>query len=389
MRPAEELGFRPLVLISGLPVGGAERVTARFLCHLAGTSRPVPVCTVTDRHDDGPAEEIARAGVPRHDLGAVRLADPMALARLLRLLRRHRFDLVHAHGQDASILAAAATGLHSTPLVTTRHVLDEPRGTARERLRAILALAAIGRSDAAVAVSRAVAERVREETALPTDRIRVIPNGIDLSRFHPGRGARVRAKVRSSLGAAVDAPLILVPSVLREGKGHGVLLKALPGLRRRLPDIHVLFAGDGEMEGALRREARVREVHDIVGFLGFRDDVPELLAAADLVVLPSHSEALPTALLEAAAAGRPAVATRVGGTPEVVQDGRTGLLVPPDDPRALRDAIQELLVDGERARRFGHAARELAEERFGIRTQVERTLELWREVVEKRKDRDR
>lgn len=387
MTPREAIGLRPLVLISGLPVGGAENVTARFLCHLAATGRPVPACTVTDRHDGPPADELARTGVPRFDLGARRLADPVALGRLVRLLRRERIDLLHAHGQDASILAAAASLLRPTALAVTRHVLDEPADTLRERARASLALASLRRADAVVAVSRAVADRLHDSAGVGGDRIRVILNGIEPGRFDPDRLERSRTEIRRSLGLEERARVVLVPSVLREGKGHDLLLAALPAIRERVPEVRLLFAGDGERAEALQDEARSRGLDEFVYFLGFRTDIPELLAAADLVVLPSFAEALPTVLLEAAAAGRPVVATRVGGTPEVVEHGRTGLLVPPDDVPALRRAVVELLGDDDRARRFGRNARAVAERRFGIQRQVERTVALWREVAAEDGDR--
>lgn len=380
MTPAGGLGFRPLVLVSGLPVGGAEEVTVQFLRRLNAAGRPVPVCTVTDRHDGAPADELERAGVTRFDLGARRLADPRALARLLRLLRREEIDLVHAHGQDASILAAAASLLRPTSLLATRHVLEEPTGSVRERARASLALAALGRADAVVAVSGAVAGRLRASRPVPDGRVRVIHNGIDLGRFDPTRLERSRPEIRNSLGVEPGARVVLLPAVLREGKGHDVLLEALPAVRERIPEVRLLLAGAGEREEALRRRARARDVDDIVRFLGFRNDIPELLAASDLVVLPSLGEAFPTVLLEAAAAGRPVVATEVGGVPEVVESGRTGVLVPPDDGPELRRALVGILRDEDRARRFGRQARSLAQERFGIDRQVEQTLELWREV---------
>lgn len=379
MTPGEDL--RALVLISGLPVGGAENVTARFLSHLARTGRPVPVCTVTDAQDGAPAEELSRAAVPRFDLGARRLVDPLALGRLVRLLQRERIDLIHAHGQDASIFAAAATALRPTELVVTRHVLDEPSESARERARADLALRSLRRADAVVAVSRAVARRLRSSVDLPGDRIHVIPNGIDVDRFRPDRLEASRSVVRRSLGLEEGVPALLLPAVMREGKGHGRLLQLLPGLRQRVPDLRVLFAGEGEREAELRERARAAEVEDMVRFLGFRTDVPELLAASDLVVLPSHAEALPTVLLEAAAAGRPAVATEVGGVPEIVENGRTGFVVPRDDPAALGDAISRILGDPALARRFGVAARARAERLFDMRRLVERTLSLWQAVA--------
>lgn len=376
-RPEE---FRPLVLISGLPVGGAENVTTSFLTHLAETGRTVPVCTVTDRRDGPPAEKLARAGVPRFDLGARRLADPMALGRLVRLLDRERIDLIHAHGQDASIVAAAACALRPTDLVVTRHVLEEPTGNARQRGRSRLTLASLRRADAVVAVSRAVARRLRS-SAVPGERMHVIPNGVETDRYAPRRLQDSREEVRRSLGFEDEARVLLLPAVMREGKGHDLLLRLLPAVRRRVPSVRVLFAGGGEREKALRHEAKAYDVDDVVRFLGFRTDVPELMAASDVVVLPSFAEALPTVLMEAAAASRPVVATRVGGTPEVVENGRTGLLVPPDDPPALGDGVVRLLENAALGRRFGSAARSRAERLFDIRRLVDRTLSLWRAVA--------
>jgi glycosyltransferase involved in cell wall biosynthesis len=213
----------------------------------------------------------------------------------------------------------------------------------------------------------------------------VIENGIELEHF-AGGAPDARQRVRASLGAGPDEPLVLVPAALRDGKGHEVLLRALPDLRKRVPAVRVLFAGTGEREAALRSAARA--VGNAVQFLGLRTDIPELLRACDLVVLPSATrtdgtieEALPTVLLEAAAAGRAVVATRLSGIPEIVVDGRTGLLVPPNDPAALADAIATLLQDGARARAYGAAARHIAQQRFAIETQIARTQTLWASLV--------
>ena len=400
-------GVRPLVLVSGLGPGGAEAVTAGFLRRLAERGAGVPVCTVTAAHDGPPARELAGAAVPRHDLGARRLADPAALWRLRRLLDRERIGLLHAHGQDATVLGALATIGRPAAFVATRHVLDEPAESWRGRLRARLALWAFRRADAAVAVSRAVADRLVEEGGVAPGRVRVIHNGVALERFAPSAvlegpapetvgagagvdadeapgadGAEPRPAAREALALPPDAPVVLVPAVLRPGKGHETLIAALPRLRERVPGVRVLLAGDGRRRDALEREAARTGVAGAVRFLGHRDDVPRLLRAADVVALPStRPEALPTALIEAAAAGRPAVGTRVGGTPEVVVHGETGLLVAPGDPDALADALAVLLEDAGRARRLGRAARRRAEERFDLARQIERTLALWREVA--------
>ncbi len=382
-----EGSVRPMVLISGLGTGGAEQVTVDFLRRLARRGIAVPVGTVTARHDEGPARALERAGLPRMDLGARRLADPRALFRLRRLLGRRRISVLHAHGQDATVLGFLATRASRVAFAATRHVLEELAGSWRERLRARLTLAAFRWAEAPVAVSRAAADRLLKAGGLEEEAVRVIRNGVDLERFAPAgsgldeeNGPTVRSAVRSELGLPPDAPVVLVPAVLRRGKGHGLLLSAAPRLRARVPDVRILLAGGGEREAALRGEVARRELEGCVRFLGHRDDVPRLLAAADVVALPSRAEALPTVLLEAAAAGRPAVATRVGGTPEVVEDGRTGRLVPPGDPEALADALAELLSDPARARRMGRAARRWAEAHFDLDRQVRETLALWREL---------
>jgi glycosyltransferase involved in cell wall biosynthesis len=368
--------LRPLVLLSGLATGGAERVTVSFVRRLRAMGIDVSVCTVTARQDGPLAAELSAAGVPRHDLGAARLADPRGLVRLGRLLARERPDVIHAHGQDAAILAAAARQFHPFPLVITRHVMEEPTTSLRERLRALAACVAFRRADAAVAVSHAVAQRLAQLSGVPHRSIHVIPNGIEVESFDRSSAER-RIELRAALSAGPDDSLVLVPAVLRDGKA--LVLRAVPALRARVPTARVLVAGGGEREAALRSQARALGdgMADAVRFLGPRTDIPDLLAACDLVVLPSAAEALPTALIEAAAAGRPVVATRVGGIPEVVVDGVSGLLVPPCNPAALADSIATLLFDRARARLYGAAARGIARSRFSVDTHVARTLDLW------------
>lgn len=374
--------MRALVLISSLATGGAERVAVCLLRHLARQVERVPICTVTRRHDGPFAGELTRAGVPRHDLGARRLADPQALRRLARLLREKRIDVLHAHGQDASILAAAARHVCRFRLVVTRHVLEEPANDWRQSIRARGALLAFRHADAAVAVSSAAADRLAELAGMPRSSVRVLLNGIDLEQIVAPPQAAARAQLAAQYPISTSDRLVLVPAVLRLGKGHDLLLSALPLLRLLVPGVRLLFAGSGEEESRLRERAAA--FGGAVLFLGERSDVPSLLSASELAVLPSRSEALPTALIEAAAAGRPVVATSVGGTPEVVLEGRTGLLVPPDDATALAHAIAQLLLDRELARAMGDAAERHAREHFGIERHANATWALWQQLASER-----
>lgn len=372
-------GVRPLVLISELTTGGAERVTTSLLCRWVERGEEAEVCTVTDRHDGPLAFELAHAGVPRHNLGARRLTDPQALVRLVRLLDDKRFDLVHAHGQDATILAAAARRVRRVPLVVTRHVLDEPAVNARQRARARCALLAIRNADTVVAVSFAAADWLAQLANIPRAEIQVIPNGTDVDRFDRPRLRAERSDLRRKIGLEQGDRMILVPAVLRNGKGHEVLLEALPRIHEYVPTAKLFFAGTGNRSGALQTLALPYQ--DAIVFLGQRDDIPELLLASDVVTLPSFAEALPTALIEASAAGRPIVASRVGGTPEVVRDNETGVLVPPGDPSELAAAIVDLLINPAKANRLATAAQQRARGLFRIEQQVDRTAALWSSVA--------
>jgi glycosyltransferase involved in cell wall biosynthesis len=370
--------MRPLVLLSSLASGGAEQVTVAFLRALAEEGQHVPLCTLSNRRDDAPALEVGESGIVRHDLGARRLLDFRAFLRLLSLIRCERIDLVHAHGQDAAILGSWARPFGKFRFIVTRHVLDEPVGDRRQRIRAQQSLGAFRRADAAVAVSRAAADRLATLARLPLERIRVITNGIRLERFDPGSSGIHANGLRGSLGVGLSEPLVVVPAVLRPGKGHDVLLDSVPLVQERFPSARFALAGGGELEGELK--VRAQNLGSAVLFLGHRRDIPELMAASDLVVLPSRAEALPTVAMEAAAAGRAMLASRVGGVEEVVSDGVTGIMVPPGDPRALAESMVALLGDPERRNALARAARLRALEEFGIETQVKRTLALWDEV---------
>jgi len=370
-------GMRPLVLISSLQRRGAERVTVSLLTRLREQGYTVPLCTLTNRHDGPLAAEIEARGVERLDLGSRRLADLAALLRLIGLLRRRRIDVVHAHGQDACILGATACAIEGLSLIVTRHVMEEPTESLRLASRAYLALQALQRADLVVAVSNAVAQRLAQSARLrrPPE---VILNGVEPAFFDAASQPDQRQAFRNTLGLR-DGPVILSVATLGTGKGHDNLLNAAASLRDRFPHLSVLLAGEGQLEHELRQKAM--RLGDTVHLLGHREDIPQLLAAADLVCQASESEALPTALMEAAAAGRPVVATRVGGTAEVVDDQETGLLVPPGNSAALTSAIETLLTDTQRATEMGRTAARVARKRFSLDAYVEATLDVWLRVA--------
>jgi glycosyltransferase involved in cell wall biosynthesis len=196
--------------------------------------------------------------------------------------------------------------------------------------------------------------------------------------YGPGEG---REPVRRALGLDAAAPVVGVVGRLEAQKGHTYLLDAWPDVRRDFPGARLLVVGDGALRAELEARALGPGLHGSVTFTGFRADVPRVLAALDVLVLPSLYEGMPLTVIEASAMGLPVVATAVDGTPEVVRDGETGRLVPPARPAALADALRALLADPARARAMGRAGRAHVLARFDLDTQVEATARVYRRVA--------
>lgn len=329
--------------------------------------------------------ELAAAGVKCRAVEFSSPLDVVAGARLSRLLRQERIEILHCHLFIASLMAAGFARMTRVPaVIETCHgpeVWRMDKGRRGSFWRGSFFIdRQVGRLvDRYIAVSHAAARHLVETKGVPGSKVTVIHNGRDLSRYRP-LGAHERASIRGALGLG-DGPALLTLARLDAQKGHSFLIDAIAQLAPRFPKLTALLAGDGPLEAALRAQAAQLGISDRIKFLGYRDDAPRLLEAADLVVLPSLYEGLPLVAIEALAVGRPLVATAVDGTPEVVLDGKTGLLVPPADSRALAAAIERLLLDPALAARLGAAGRAYVHENFGLRKQIEETIALYRELT--------
>jgi glycosyltransferase involved in cell wall biosynthesis len=276
--------------------------------------------------------------------------NPLGLLRIARALRaRGDVDLVHTHSSHALLVGAVLRRLGlARKHVHTRRV-DFPVGR-----NMVSRWKYLRGCDHIIAISEGV-RAVLESCGVPAQRITVVHSGIPP---RPDPDAAEADAVREELGWPRPRRILLCVGALTDHKGHRYLLEALPPLFARHGDLLCVLAGDGELRHKLEDQARRLGIADRVRFLGHRDDVPRLLAAADLFVLASHLEGMGTSILDAMWFRLPVVATRTGGIPDAVEHGVTGLLVPPRDPAALARAIAELLEDRERARRFGAAGRE-------------------------------
>ncbi len=318
--------------------------------------------------EPGPFVDAARAENFVVTLVDVRRSYRLAgVARLVLHLRSTRADVLHTHAlAAANMLSRVAARLAHVPVVSHLHIENHFRSVTAPVLRT-LDNATARMCARLVAVSEDT-KRAYERQGYPRGRIEVAYNGVEL----PPNGAPPRN----------DPPLIGEIARLCDVKGQRELIGALA----ELPGVRLVLAGrDLERGGAfqteLEREAERLGVRDRVEFAGFHDDVPALLDRLDVVALPSWTEGLPLTVLEAMAHARPVVATPVGGTPEVVVDGETGLLVPPRDPAALAGALRRLLEDPDFARRLGEAGRRRVAERFSLDAMTKRILMMYDEVA--------
>jgi glycosyltransferase involved in cell wall biosynthesis len=232
-----------------------------------------------------------------------------------------------------------------------------------------------------LAVSDVVAATIGRTYRPRPGSIHEIPNGVDVARF---RDVSDRAITRDRYAIPQDARVVITVAMLQTQKGHRDLIAAIAGIHPRIPGLQLLLVGDGPLRAELEGDVQARGLGDIVRFVGLTRDVPDLLAASDIFVLPSLWEGLPMALLEAMAAGLPAVATAVSGTAQVLEDGVSGLLVPPDDAAGLATAIESLIRDPGLASRLALAGRSRVEARFSVDEQARRYADLYARLRRRR-----
>ncbi len=368
-----ERRMKTLMIIDSLRLGGAERVLATLssVAPRAGFDFEVLVLSPPDQKRSVMEPVLEAAGVPIRYLSLRRLADPRALPRLVRAIRRSGCDVAHAHLEDAATLVPRAARLAGCPAVCSFHHVAVPlafKEAAKERL----AVAAANTSAQVVFVSRASLDSFAEVYGGPQANWTVVENGVDLDAFANGPG-----DMPADLELPPSAPIAAIVGALRGRKGHAVAMSAWPNVLEHIPDAHLLIVGDGPEGSRLRELADELGISERVKLAGTRTDIARLIRASSVLLLPSEHEALPTTLIEAAACGRPVIASDVDGVPEVVSDGETGLLVPVHDPAALAAATVQLLGDSSLREVMGRSARELAERRFDSRRWAQRLYEVY------------
>ncbi len=352
--------MRIVQVMHRLDVAGAEVLAADLARQLRGRYEFAFICL----DGVGPlGESLRQEGFVVECVGRRPGIDRRAMGSLQRMIRRLRADLIHAHQYTPFSYAALARGVVAAapPILFTEHGRHVPDLVSWRRRLANRWL--LKRRDHVTAVSRFVKDALVANEGIAADRIEVIPNGIDPRKFVVD--AAVRRRVRQDWGVGDDDVVVLQLARFHPVKDHATTVRALARLDRdATPRIWWMAAGDGQLLAPMQEMARERGVSDRARFLGLRRDVPELLAGADVLVLSSVSEGLPVTVLEAMAAGLPVAATRVGGVPEAVEEGVTGLLSGAGDDAALAANLARLAGDGALRAALGDAGRRRVEEHF-------------------------
>ncbi len=373
--------MKVLVLIDGFRLGGAETLLIPFAAAAREAGVEVDLVSLVPMEDAAPGllEQYRAAGLTPRAVGMRRLLRPDAVPRLVRFIRAGGYDVVHAHLATAITLGVPAARLARRPVVTTFHTLA-PVFDGRARLRERLAVLAATRSDAALFASRASLDTYADlhYAGRPPGNWRVVHNGIDVSGYEPGPADPA---VRAELGGGRDGFLAVLPAAFREQKGIPHAIAAWSRVVAEQPGAVLALVGGGDEEPVLRAAVREHGLDDSVVFAGVRTDMAAVYRAADVVLLPSLVENLPTVLIEAGATCRPVVATTVGGIGEIVDDGVTGLLCPPADPEAMAEQILRLARDPRLREAMGAAATERIRSSFSARVWVERLVAIYREAA--------
>lgn len=374
-------------------VSGGERSLLGLIGALPDEVRPLVACPPGDLQ-----RAVSALGIPATPMtgtaGSLRLHPlhtPRALAELARAAlqvgrasRLHRAEVVHANSIRAGIVVGMARVSGAAKVVHVRDCL--PPGTVSVATMRLLA------STATTIVANSAYTAASVKALAPRAHIEVVHNGVDLDVWDPERIDRSSA--RAALGEAGSRPLLLgVVAQLSPWKGQDTAVEALRLLREDGIDGHLLLIGSAKFVASATRfdneayVARLRAMIDSAGledrvsWLGERDDVPRLVRALDVLLLPSWEEPFGRALIEAMALGVPVVSTDVGGPPEIVEDGREGYLVPPREPHAWAGAIRRIAEDPSRAAEMGMAGRASASARFGLDSHVARMLEVYRAAL--------
>lgn len=373
---------KPIIwLIDSLGPGGAEQLMPAMMKRFKDVGFNIRVCVLQTRAGNPIAADLKRIGLPVDLIPVPNLRYPLNLFRILRYFRFHRPQLVHTQLEFSDILGTLAARILGIPSVSTIHILDKSAEKKSKAMRLKLRWFMLEKfCSRIIAVSEKTRSHHLKTGGLDPKKVITVYNGIDISRFTETHESDI-TKTKQVLHLPLDNRIIITVAVLREPKGIQYMIQALPKILEQIPDIHYLVVGDGAYGTILKDLSASLSVQDHITFAGHRTDIPNLLACSDIFVLPTLGDALPTVLIEALAAGKPIVASNVGGVPEIIENGVNGVLVPPGDPPSLADACLQLLKNKKQASQMVLAGGQTVWQRFNVDAQIEQLSKIYEELV--------
>jgi glycosyltransferase involved in cell wall biosynthesis len=300
--------------------------------------------------------------------------DAGSICRIKNLIRELHVEVLHTHSSVDSWAGGLAGRWAKVPvLVRTRHISVHVK---RPWLNRIYYL-----PDAVITTGEHIRRELLQTHKIPAERIVSIPTGADLARFHPGPPDW---ELKKRLGLPTDSPVITLVAVFRAQKRHELVIAAAVEVIQRFPGARFVFVGDGPGRDRVEQEIKKARLGAHILMTGYREDVPAILSFTDLGIISSVAEGIPQFLFQIMAMGKPVIATAVGGIPEIVTPGVTGVLIPPEDPAALAKAMVQVLGDPETARRLGEAGRRLVEQEYSVEKMAEKVYRVYQQVYERK-----
>lgn len=363
-----------LHVISKLPVGGVENQLLMILRKYDRKKLSPLVCSLSDKGEIG--KEIEESGIEVIPLNKLRHRFDWTIVKdIYTLIRTRDIKIVRTHQYHANLYGRLAALLAHVPCIiaSVHNVYTIDKKIHRRIINKFLARF----TDKVVAVSETVKKDILKYDGLTEDKVSVIYNGIDTNKFLNANGNRVRAE----LGISSEAPVVGTVGRLTLQKGQKYLIDAVSTLREKFPQIVLLFVGDGPLRDELGNHIRALGIDKNAILLGTRRDIPQLLSAMDIFVLPSLWEGLGTALIEAMAAGKPVIATDIPPLKEIVNSEKVGILVPIKDSKAIASSIELLLCNRVLAENLGKSAKERVLSHFTIDITMNKYVSLYENIL--------
>lgn len=369
-------------LIDGLGWGGAERMMIPILANLNKELFSPYVGVFHNKQGNPVADELMKIGIPVELIPVQYLRDLSAPRRIMSYLQKIKADIVHNQLEYANIYGGWAANKLRIPAVSTMHTIAQKESNIKFWLHQKLEFFFLRKyCSMIISVSAKTRRSYCQEAKISDKKSCVVYNGIDLSYYKFSSPQSDREVVLKQFGIPPASNLLMTVAVLREQKGIQYMLQALPEVLKSHPKTYYMIVGDGDYKEELMNQTKQLGIQNQVIFTGTRNDIPTLMSVANLFILPSLTEALPTVLAEAMAASVPVLATHVGGIPEMIQENVNGRLVPPKDVNTLSKTCIEMLSNPQQLHQFGNIGRKIVEEKFNIHIQIEQLQNLYVQMI--------